>query len=245
MNDDEKALWEKFAETKSVAVRNELVKRYVNLIRFVSERIFYSSAVVSKDDMMNVGIIGLIDAIEKFDLSKNVKFITYAYLRVYGSIMDYIRGSEWTPRSVREKMVKLERTYKSLAERSIHNPTDEQMAAEMKLSLKGYHKLVDGMYINQVFSLDEFFNAEDTTSAGKVLDTQELSENKELVASIIENRLEEKEKTLLSLYYYEECTLKEIAGVLNLTEARISQIHTQAIAKIKAQLAIAKSVNVY
>lgn len=245
MDQEETALWEKFAETKSMAVRNELVKRYVNLTRFVSERIFYSSAVVSKEDMVNVGIIGLIDAVEKFDLSKNVKFITYAYLRVYGSIMDYIRGTEWTPRSVREKMVKIEKTYKSLAERSIHNPTDEQMADEMKLSLKGYHKLVDGLYINQVFSLDEFFNAEDTSSAGKVLEAQEVTENKELVAAIIENRLEEKERTLLSLYYYEECTLKEIASVLNLTEARISQIHTQVIAKIKAQLVIAKSLNVY
>jgi RNA polymerase sigma factor for flagellar operon FliA len=247
MTDDDKQLWEKYWEEKSPEYRNLIAAKYLNLVRFVVEKVYYSSSMSTKDDLFNIGVIGLLDAIDKYDVSRNTKFVTYAYFRIYGNIMDHIRNIDWAPRSVKGKVGRIEKAYKALTELGNYNPTDEQLAAELRVSLKAYYKLVDGLHVNKVYSIEEFFNLGDgAEDSGDIFVNGEVQrEAREQIAGIIDRGLNEKEKHILSLYYYEDCTLKEIAQVMNLTEARISQLHAAAIAKIKAQLNVEKSMNIY
>jgi len=208
-------------------------------VRYVAEKISYNSSVINKGDLLSVGVIGLMKAIERFDIRKNNKFSTYAYMKIYGAMMDFIRETDWTPRSVRDKVSRLEDAYIGLTSRGIYNPNETQVADEMGLSLDAYRRFTDGLHVNQVMSLDELAGVEDAEDRGseRLFGKREKQELKETVASIIDRCLEDKEKTIISLYYYEELTLREIAGIMKLTEARISQVHAKAIIKIKAQLA--------
>jgi RNA polymerase sigma factor for flagellar operon FliA len=245
MNQDERTMWESFAKTKSTALRNEIAKKHINLVRFVVERVYFSSSLASKDDLFNVGAMGLLEAVEKYDAGRDIKFVTYAYFRIYGSIMDYLRGADWAPRSVKEKSLRLEKAYRALMERGCANPTDEQVAREMKLDMPSYYKLIDGLHVNKVYSIDEFFAADGAGCPVYTDDTAESTERKELLARIIDTALDTRERSVLSMYYYEGFTLKEISRTMDLTEARISQIHGQAISKIKAKLSIEKTLNIF
>ncbi len=239
MKKEEKELWVKLKKTGSESIKRQIAEMHLNLVRFVVEKVSYNSAVINKADLVNVGVIGLMKAIEKFDIAKNTKFSTYAYMKIYGSIMDYIRETDWTPRSVRDKLGKLEEAYMRLTARGIYNPHDSQVASELGMTMDDYYRFIDGLHVNQVMSLEELANFEDseTASRDKMFGKKEKQELKEMVASIIDKCLDEKEKVIISLYYYEELTLKEIAGIMKFTEARISQIHAKAITKIKAHIA--------
>jgi RNA polymerase sigma factor for flagellar operon FliA len=245
MTEDEKVLWGRYKESKTTFIRNEIAKMNINLVRFIVEKVYFASALASKDDLFNIGAIGLIEAVEKYDPDRGIKFVTYAYFRIYGSIMDYLREADWAPRSVKEKSSRLEKAYTALMERGFLNPTDEQVAKEMGLDIKSYYALIDGLHINKVYSIDELFSNDGagTPSCHDCIDDN--TETKELLARIIDTSLDQRERNVLALYYYEGLTLKEISKTMDLTEARISQIHAQAISKIKAKLAVEKSINIY
>jgi RNA polymerase sigma factor for flagellar operon FliA len=245
MKEDEKALWDRFTKTKSTAVRNEIAKMHINLVRFVVEKIYFASSLASKDDLFNIGAMGLLEAVEKYDTGRDIKFVTYAYFRIYGSIMDYLRSADWAPRSVKEKSSKLEKAYRALMERGYSNPTDEQVAKEMALDMTSYYKLIDGLHINKVYSIDEFFSSDGAGTPSCYDGIEDNTERKELLARIIDTFLDQRERNVLALYYYEGFTLKEISKTMDLTEARISQIHAQAISKIKVKLAVEKVLNIY
>lgn len=235
MTEDEKVLWGRYKESKTTFIRNEIAKMNINLVRFIVEKVYFASALASKDDLFNIGAIGLIEAVEKYDPDRGIKFVTYAYFRIYGSIMDYLREADWAPRSVKEKSSRLEKAYTALMERGFLNPTDEQVAKEMGLDIKSYYALIDGLHINKVYSIDELFSNDGagTPSCHDCIDDN--TETKELLARIIDTSLDQRERNVLALYYYEGLTLKEISKTMDLTEARISQIHAQAISKIKAK----------
>lgn len=245
MNDDERIMWERFKQTKSPAARNEIAKKYINLVRFVVEKVYFASSLASKDDLFNIGAMGLLEAVEKYDTGRDIKFVTYAYFRIYGSIMDYLRSADWAPRSVKEKSSRLEKAYRALMERGISNPTDEQVAGEMKLDMTSYYKLIDGLHVNKVYSMDEFFSQDGAGCPVCADESSGSTERRELLARIIDTALDNREQSVLAMYYYEGFTLKEISKTMGLTEARISQIHGQAISKIKAQLSVEKVLNIF
>ncbi|MDR1440179.1 MAG: FliA/WhiG family RNA polymerase sigma factor [Clostridiales bacterium] len=238
-------LWKQYAQTKDPAVRETLITENAYLIKYVAGRLnIYFTANLEYDDIVSFGVFGLIDAIDKFDPGKGVKFETYASLRIRGAIIDNIRELDWVPRSLRQKGKDLERALMELEIELGRPPSDEETAAKMGLSMKGFNKLLDDASIATLISLDEaaeqnnelYDSQEFEDGSDSPAKQAEASELKELLASEID-KLSEKEKTVVSFYYYDELTLKEISEIMKVSESRISQLHTKAISKLRGKLA--------
>ena len=227
--------------------RNELILSYTPLIKYIAMRLAARlPSHVAVDDLISCGIIGLIDAIDKFDLSKNVQFKTYAEFRVKGAMLDELRSLDWVPRSIRRKVTDLQKNYADLEKKFGRPATDEEVAEVMNLSLDSFYKLLDetkavtfmdiellrqktshvgGSNISDAFSLSD----EDPFAAISI------SQIRDLVAEAI-GQLPEKEKLTVSLYYFEELTMREIGLVLGYTESRISQMHSKAMLRLRSKL---------
>ena len=235
------------AEPLSAEKRNELILTYTPLIKYIAARLAARlPAQVSLDDLVSCGIIGLIDAINKFDVSKNVQFKTYAEFRVKGAMLDELRALDWVPRSVRRKTTDLEKVYADIEKQMGRPATDEEVAKTMGLALDDFYKLLDET--KSVSFMDiEFLRqksmetSEPTLAETFAMDDRDpftslnLSQIRELLASAIAG-LPEKEKLTVSLYYQEELTMKEIGEVLGYTESRISQMHSKAMFRLRAKL---------
>lgn len=243
------AVWREYKETGAQELRDKLILHYAPLVKYVAGRIYYKvPSNVDHGDLVSCGVFGLIDAIEKFDLSKNIKFETYAIARVKGAIIDELRSLDWIPRSVRYKAKELEKTYVDLEMRLKRSPTDEEVCKEMGITKDKLHENIAQIGNTAVVALDDTFTVgkdmdgrvglidiiEDENSAEPAA-TFEMAEMKDLLAKSID-RLPEREKTVVALYYYEGLTLKEIGEVLGVTESRVSQMHTKAILQLKAKL---------
>lgn len=242
-------LWREYKKTKSLELRDKLILHYSPLVKYVAGRIYVRvPSNVDQGDLVSCGIFGLIDAIEKFDLSKNIKFETYGIARIKGAIIDELRNMDWIPRSVRHKAKELERAYTELETRLKRSPTDEEVCKKLGINKDKLYETIKLIGNTAVVALD------DTFTVGKDMDgrvglidiiedekslepsaTFEMGEMKDLLAQAID-RLPEREKTVIALYYYEGLTLKEIGEVLNVTESRVSQMHTKAILQLKAKL---------
>lgn len=242
-------LWGAYKSRGDMEAREALVKKNIPLVRFTIERMTISQnrSRLDMDDLMTAGIIGLMDALEKFDPGLGGKFSTYAFFRIRGAILDEMRAMDWVPRSVRQKTRELENAYEEL-ERKYHRPAKEQdVAKHMRLSVKQFQTMLGEIYIPPVVSLDELVEdrekkRRDVIPADPVSEDKysgnaytELAneETRKMIGELIE-RLPEKERLVLSLYYYEELTLKEIATILEVTESRVCQIHGQAILHLRA-----------
>ncbi len=236
MNELEENLWKKYYETRDTKIRNEIAKLYLFLVKSISDKLNYNTNQFNKDDLLNVGIIGLLDAIERFDQNRNVKFITYAYFRIRGMILDFIREQEWLPRSIKDKINRLQQAYQSLMEKNIDNPADEQVAAELNMSIDEYYNFLNCVNVRTINSIDDLYDEENSSPVSLVDENYDSDYKKQLIIDILEKCLNEKEKLVISLYYFEELTFKEISEILNLTEARICQLHTLAITKIRTRL---------
>ncbi len=227
--------------------RNEIIVEYAPFIKFIAQKI--SSRLppnIELDDLISCGVIGLMDAIDKYDPTRDNKFKTYAEFRIRGAILDELRAQDWVPRSIREKAKLVEKTYTKL-ERELGRPaSDEEMCRELKIGQDEYFEL-----INQAKSIS-LLNIDDSSTFGKG--------DKKLMLNILDNRfnnnpqgnvniikikerlkegiktLPEKHRLVLSLYYYEDLNLKEIGQVLEVTESRVSQLHTQAIFKLRGKM---------
>ncbi|MBU1404920.1 MAG: FliA/WhiG family RNA polymerase sigma factor [Proteobacteria bacterium] len=235
------------AEPLSAEKRNELILTYTPLIKYIAARLAARlPAQVSLDDLISCGIIGLIDAINKFDVSKNVQFKTYAEFRVKGAMLDELRALDWVPRSVRRKTTDLEKAYADIEKQMGRPATDEEVAKTMGLALDDFYKLLDET--KSVSFMDiEFLRqksmdtSEPTLAETFAMDDRDpftslnLTQIRELLASAIAD-LPEKEKLTVSLYYQEELTMKEIGEVLGYTESRISQMHSKAMFRLRAKL---------
>ena len=238
MEKDMTALWLKYRETKSVELRNEIAEYYLPLVKIVCGRLAVSLPQhLDKDDLLSSGFFGLLDAIDRFDITRNIKFETYAGVRIRGAMIDYLRSKDWIPVSMRQKIRKYEQTVCKLETELGRSATDQELAEALEISLEELQTLVNQCNAATVIPLEEYFK----TDAGEAVDTNpanstEFFELKETLAQAIE-RLPEKERTVVSLYYYEEMTLKEISLVLKLTEARISQLHTKAVIRMRGYLA--------
>lgn len=241
-------LWKKYKETSNLELKEELIVRYISLVKIVAGRMynFYGSK-VEFDDLVGYGVLGLIDSIEKFDLDKNIKFETYAQIRIRGSIIDNIRKLDWIPRSLRKKSKEVQKAMLELENNLGHAPSNEELARHMKTSIDEVESLLSDISTFNMISLEEFLTdkSEAVLESKNVLDSPEfIYEKTEIQENLVEaiEELPEKEKLIISLYYYDELTYKEIGNILNLSESRISQIHSKSILKIKNYL-IKKGIN--
>lgn len=237
-------LWKTYAKTKGFDIREKLIVNYAPLVKYVAGRLsIYFGSNVEYDDLTSYGVFGLIDAIDKFDIKKGFKFETYASLRIRGAIIDSIRELDWVPRSLRQKSKQLETVFAQLENELGHSASDNEVAQKLGVSIDDYYKLVSDVSISSVMSLDEFLDQNyeasfETLTFKKGDHPEQYAEFNELqgiLASEI-HKLPEKEKMVISLYYYEELTLKEISAIMKVSESRISQLHTKAILRMRGKL---------
>ena len=228
--------------------REEVIKRYSPMIKYVANRIAMRLPPhIEVDDLISVGVLGLMDAISKYDSSRGAKFKTYAEFRVRGAILDELRAMDWVPRSIRQKASSVDKVVQALQAKLSRTPEDEEVAKEMGLSLDQFHDTLNETKSIPVFSLEDLGIAKESGEQQSLLDclagkadadpqTQiRLIELKEIIAKAID-ALPEKERLMVSLYYYEELTMKEIGAVLEITESRVSQIHSKAVYRLRTKL---------
>lgn len=242
--DENLALWNEFKKTNSPDIKEQLIIKYAPLVKFVAGRIgIYFGGNVEYEDLVSYGIFGLIDAIDKFDLDKGVKFRTYASLRIRGAIIDSVRNLDWIPRSLRQKSKELEKLYVELENELGRSATDEDVANKLGISTEEFSKMLTDINISSLVSLDEYFeqnydhgiSLKETSKETQPEGYVEKNEIKSILGKSID-LLPEKEKMVITLYYYEELTLKEISVIMNVSESRISQLHTKAIMRLKGKL---------
>ncbi|MCL6588504.1 MAG: RNA polymerase sigma factor WhiG [Firmicutes bacterium] len=245
----EETLWQNYLTTKSPVTREAIILRYAPLVKYVAGRVAIGlPSNVEFDDLVSFGVFGLMDAIEKFDLSRGIKFETYAIARIRGAILDGLRANDWVPRSVRQKARELERTCAEIENRLGRSATDQEICEAMNLSAQEFYQLLSEVSCTTLSSLDELWlvhsNDEDTV---RVLDLVrnnesedplyqvEMEEIKTTLATAIDC-LPERERMVIALYYYEGLTLKEIGEIMEISESRVSQIHTKAIFRLRGRL---------
>lgn len=248
----EEELWRKYRKTKDESIRNRLIKQYLPLVKYVAGKLAVGMPQnVEFDDLVSYGVIGLFDAIDKFDPGKHVKFKTYAVTRVRGSIFDQLRQLDWVPRSIRQKTRELEDTVRRLEAQLGRAATDQEIAKELGMTEHEFEKLILKISGTTVLSLnDVWYSGEDNDrmSIGDSIESPQsrnpdsIVEKQEMKRVIVESigELPDKEKKVLVLYYYENLTLKEIGAVLGVTESRISQLHTKAIVRLRGRLTSVK-----
>ena len=236
------SLWGVYQKGRSTEVRDQLVEQYLPLVNIIAGRLAIGlPSHVDRDDLISSGFFGLLDAIERYDYARGNKFETYAGVRIRGAMLDYLRSKDWLPVSMRQKIRKYEQTVTELEGQLGRPATDAELADELGLAAKDLQALVTQLNVATIIPLEEYVHAE-TPQIGE-MDPQEMVERNELkniLAGAID-KLPDKEKTVVSLYYYEELTLKEISLILHLSEARISQLHTKAVFRLRGYLSRAKA----
>lgn len=232
--------------------RDKLILHFSPLVKYVAGRVGVGlPSNVDHSDLVSYGIFGLIDAIDKFDLTRSIKFETYAITRIRGAIIDELRSFDWIPRSIRSKARKVEQAYATLEAKLLRTPTDEEVAQELDISQEALQKLLGQISFVNVMALDELLirgtdssdsaRLGDTLADERVDDPETMVEDEQMryiLADLIA-QLPEREKIVVSLYYYESLTLAEIGKVLGVTESRVSQLHTKAMLQLRAKLAVA------
>ena len=225
-------------------MREQIILEYAPLVKVVAGRLsMYLGYNVEYEDLVSYGIFGLIDAIDNFDMQKEVKFETYASLRIRGAILDQIRKMDWIPRTVRQKQKKIDEAIRNIEMRTGKNATDEQVAGELGLEQEELTEWQSRLKITNVISLNEFLeqgqepvmDARGNSHFSQPEDVVSESELKQVLEEALEV-LTEKEKKVILLYYYEDLTLKEISKVLEVSESRVSQLHTKALLKMRAKM---------
>jgi RNA polymerase sigma factor for flagellar operon FliA len=248
--DDTQALWRQYADTRDQAVRDRLILTYAPLVKYVAGRLGSGlPAYVDDNDLASYGLLGLIGAVQRFDPDRDIKFETYAVARIKGAIIDELRATDWVPRSVRSRARDLERAIAEL-ERKLHRaPTDEEIAEKLGISTDELDQSLSDIGRSSIAALDELWTV--SSSGGDhvaLIDTIEDTQGPEPQAELAQSQLKEalgeaiarlpkREKLVVTLYYYEELTLREIGEVLGVTESRVSQLHAKAMLRLRARLA--------
>ena len=241
--------WAAYKNTGDSVARERLILNYSPLVKYVAGRLSSNLPQnVDTADLISYGVFGLIDAIEKFNPERGIKFETYAIARIKGAIIDELRAMDWVPRSVRARAREIETAYVALENRLKRVPSDAEVAAEMNIPLSDLHAIFTKLSYTSVVSFEELWSGgsdrDDKNSpvasirdhtAEDPVQVFESAEVKDILAGAIE-RLPEREKVVIALYYYEGLTLKEIGAVLGVTESRVSQLHTKAVLRLRARL---------
>lgn len=230
------------------STRDQLVLEYSPLIKYIAQKIAARlPANIELDDLISSGVIGLMDAMEKYDATRDNKFKTYAEFRIRGAILDELRAQDWVPRSVREKAKILERCYSKLEHQKGRQATDEEVCQELGITQSEFHELLNQVRSVSLLSYDDVSHfskadkralhgvGENGVKAPTPFSEVNVAYIKKMISEAIQD-LPEKQRLVLSLYYYEDLNLKEIGRVLDVTESRVSQLHTQAILRLKSRL---------
>jgi RNA polymerase sigma factor for flagellar operon FliA len=242
------ALWTEFKDSGSSTVRERLILHYAPLVKYVASRVATGlPASVEQADLVSYGMFGLIDALEKFEPARGNKFETYAIPRIKGAIIDELRAMDWVPRSVRFKAREIEKAYADLETMLKRAPSEKEVAERLGVSLSELHDVINQISFVSVLALDELLSVgSDRGEQVSLLDTLadrgvdptlglEGQETRGLLAAAI-NSLSEREKIVVTLYYFEGLTLNEIGEILGVTESRVCQIHTKAVGQLRLQL---------
>jgi RNA polymerase sigma factor for flagellar operon FliA len=244
----EQELWEEYRKTSDPQIRDLFIKQYAPLVKYVAGKVAIGMPHnVEFDDLVGFGVFGLFDAIEKFDPEKHVKFKTYAVTRIRGAIFDELRSIDWVPRSVRQKSREIEDAIHKLESSLGRSASDKEIAKELGMDLNEFQKTMLKISGTSILSLNDLWYSGDENDKVSIVDSIEspqslnpdtIVEKEEIKRVIVQaiNELPDKEKKVLVLYYYEDLTLKEIGEVLEVTESRISQLHTKAIMRLRAKL---------
>ena len=245
MNDTaRKRLWEDYARLRTADLREKLILEYAPLVKVVAGRLsMYLGYNVEYEDLVSYGVFGLIDAIDKFDMGKEVKFETYASLRIRGAILDQIRKMDWIPRTIRQRQKQIDTAMKDLEQKNGKPATDAELAAYIGITEDEFLDWQNQVKADNMISLNEYLEQGNDISSDKGMssgfDTPEGVIERSELKNMLEEALElltEKEKKVILLYYYEELTLKEISRVLEVSESRVSQLHTKALQKMKTKM---------
>ena len=251
---DIKEVWSRYKKTGDEKAREQLVLAYSPLVKFVAGRMSSGlPAHIEESDLISYGLLGLIGAIERFDPDREIKFETFAVSRIKGSIIDELRAMDWVPRSVRARARHIERAIAELEAKLHRAPTDEEIAQKLGITDEELEDSLTEISRSSIAALDELWTI--SSSGGDqvaLIDTIEDTQGPEPQSALAQTelkealgeaiaRLPEREKLVVTLYYYEELTLREIGEVLGVTESRVSQLHTKAILRLKARLAGAGS----
>ncbi|RKN86497.1 FliA/WhiG family RNA polymerase sigma factor [Paenibacillus ginsengarvi] len=238
-------IWNQWKSDGLLSAKQSLVEQYLPLVDYVVGRLLVGLPKnVSRDDISSYGIMGLIDAIEKFDHERGLQFETYASWRIRGAVIDGLRQGDWVPRSVREKAKKIEEAYQTLEQQYLRSVTDAEMSAYLNVSEKEFAHMLQEISNTAVYSFDDPIKEEESETRLSLM-VDEKAKNpesrvsefflKESLAKAID-KLTEKERTVVSLFYYEELSLSEIAEVMALSPSRISQLHSKAILRLRGSL---------
>lgn len=243
-------MWQGWKEDKDIQAKKQLIEHYLPLVDYVAGRMAIGLPKnVSKDDLASNGVMGLIDAIEKFDYRRGLQFETYASWRIRGAMIDGLRQGDWVPRSVREKAKKIEEAYQQLEQHYLRSVSDTEISGYLGVSERDFQVMLQEIAVTTVCSLEDPIREEESeTRLSMLVDekaknpdykVQEFFLKESLVKGI--ERLTEKERIVVSLFYYEELSLSEIAEVMNLSPSRISQLHSKAILRLRGVLEKQKS----
>ena len=237
-------LWKEYMSTKNSEIRDKIILEYAPLVKIVAGRLsIYLGYNVEYDDLVGYGIFGLIDAIDKFDYDKGVKFETYASLRIRGAILDQIRIMDWIPRSLRQKQKKMEAAISKIETQYGRPAKDEEIASELGIETEELISWQGQAKITNIISLDEFVEAAGEKEVNAIKSNsyeqpESIGLKNEIKQQLMDSleTLTDKERKVILLYYYEELTLKEISRILEVSESRVSQLHTKALQKMKVKL---------
>jgi RNA polymerase sigma factor for flagellar operon FliA len=247
--EDTQGLWREYRRSRDQALRDRLILTYAPLVKFVAGRLGSGlPAHVEENDLVSYGLLGLIGAIERYDPDRDVKFETYAIARIKGSIIDELRALDWVPRSVRSRARDIERAIAALEAKLHRAPTDEEIAQRLGITQSELEDSLTDISRSSIAALDELWTISSSTGDQvSLMETIEDPQGPEPQTALAQTelrealgeaiaRLPEREKLVITLYYYEELTLREIGEVLGVTESRVSQLHTKAILRLKARL---------
>lgn len=244
-NADIEAVWVDYKRTGNPELRNRLIENYHPLVRYISERLLSTlPRSIELDDLTSAGLFGLMDAIDGFDLSRGIKFKTYCTTRVRGSILDELRSQDWVPRLVRLRANRIQRALKTLEARFGREPTENEMAEELEVPVEDYRAMLEEANPVTIYSLSDKF--EDSQADGGLEKSDVIADrrsespvetiNTRDIIEVLTRNLSNKESRIIILYYYEGLTMKEIGKILDLTESRVCQIHSNVISRLRDRI---------
>ncbi len=239
-------LWQEYAATKNRTLRDKLVYHYQHLVGYVAKGFqSYNSGVIDWEDLVSAGTIGLIEAIDRFDPDRNIKFTTFATFRIRGAILDVLREIDWAPRKVRSNVKSVYKAIAELQNKLVRNPTEDEVAEKLDISVEEYRKILESVYTDRFVSLQDivFQHEEGNASLDSFVENQQnddywrqsTEELEKQIKGILKD-LPTKERLVLTLYYYEGLNLADIASVLDVTESRVCQIHAQSLLLLKTKI---------